>query len=268
LAINDSFIDYFNLELKAGEFFKLKDYLDTTDLVPVVAGSNFENFFRLGDIIQSKKDGIQYNIIGFLKNGSKYYDIKSSSDIIPLDKALILPIQSNKAKIQNDFGLFDTIINKTVIITDNENMLRSIAEKSAELKLYTFDFKSVGEQMAYINEEMNQWTLSLLVFCMIILFFCIIGMICNTLQVLNELTRELGVHILCGATKRSILLRLFFQVSFLILLPNIFILLIYSVSAITMFTIFISIFLTIIVMIAPYMKVTNTSMNELLRRNE
>jgi len=263
LICNEDFINFFDFRLSKGRLFNTGDYSDTSNIIPVIAGYDYSKYFNLGDVIDS-----EYRIIGFFEKDSRYYDIKACGDLLSLDKSIVMPFQREKALQHDNLGLYDSIINKTVIITEDERVLDDIQKKSSELGLYTYSFRSVEEQLGYIKESSGEWVLSLFTFCMIILFFCIIGMICNMLQMLNNYIRELGIHILCGASKFSIVIRLFYQVFFLTLLPNIIILFIHGFSSNLLISVLLSVLLSTLVILVPFIRLMKTDMNTILRRSE
>jgi hypothetical protein len=172
LKIDNEFQNVFKLNVAKGRIFSDEDFRDTGDEIPLILGYDFQKYYNVGDVI-TDDDGQRYRVVGFLEKLSFYLNPARDSLIHWLDKAFITPLQPDKF----DAWEYYSAISYTFVITNNTSNLQTIQEKSNELGLFTFEFRSFRDQLQNLI-GINRFKVMVTGFIMtIILIFAIISFI-------------------------------------------------------------------------------------------
>ncbi|WP_353892500.1 hypothetical protein PRVXH_001849 [Proteinivorax hydrogeniformans] len=262
VRVDENFIEVFNLKCTKGEKFASDDFISSEEAVPILLGYEFLDYYDLGDVISSGE--IDYQVKGFLESLSYYINPLRSGDILWLDRTFVVPFQSDRF---NGVVDYENVINSTYFITDQRADLQPIIEKSKELNLFTFGVRSFSEQMDNINRDITVTISFLTIIFLVVLLFCIIGLVCNLIQFINERKQEFAVHLLCGGRVGLIIARILLQVLSLVFLANIIVISIHRISTVSFITIIFSVLLTFVVTLYPVVKLYRTPISTILRRS-
>ena len=263
LKIDEDFQSIFKLKCVKGRIFSTGDFKDTGRQNPLLLGYDFQKFYDLDDIIYDDESQC-YRVVGFLEKSSFYLNPSRGSLIYLLDKAFVIPLQSDKFEAWG----YCSAINSTFIITDNPENLQIIQEKSNELGLYTFESISFTDQLQYLLEANRFEVLTIGFIMTTTLIFSIIGFISNLIQFINTHTKEFAIHLLCGGRVISIIQRVLIQVFIIIFLSDIIVIAIHRFSMTTFLTIVSSLFICLIIMVYPIVMLSRTQINNILRRSQ
>lgn len=261
LKIDDKFMDVYELQCVEGLTFTREDFSSTGETIPLLLGYDFCRLYQLGDIIEDYR-GFRYHVVGFLEQSSYIIQPGKSSEIYSLDTWFVIPVRPDLD------GSYDSAIMTTYIITDNPSHLQRIQQKSTELELFTFEFRSFTEQMGRIQGEIDLLIKIMGLIFSVVLLFSMIGLISNLVQFINTHTKEFAIHMLCGGQVSSIIRRILIQIALMLILANMIVVAIHGASSITLATIAFGLVIGSLIVLYPAIKLSAKGINELLRRSE
>jgi len=261
LKIDDKFMDVYELQCVEGSPFTKEDFSGTGETIPLLLGYDFRPFYQLNDIITDTR-GFRYHVIGFLEQSAYFMQPGKSSEIYSLGTWFVIPVRPDLD------GSYDSAIMTTYIITDDPYHLQRIQQKSTELGLFTFEFRSFTEQMGWIQEEIDLQTKIMGLMFSVVLIFSMIGLISNLVQFINTHIKEFAIHMLCGGQVSSIIRRILTQIILMLILANVIVFAIHGASSITLATIAFGLVIGSLIVIYPAIKLSAMGINELLRRSE
>lgn len=261
LHVNEEFMRQFNIDISDGRNFTKDDFKDT-DVTPVLLGEDFKKYYSIGETINDYEDKI-YKIIGFINKKSFYLDLKKSDNIYSFDNMVVAPIQNKNIKSISDY---DMLINNTYILSKDRDILSGIQNKSSELGLYTYKFKSLNSQFESIKISTKNYIESMSLILILILGFSILSCISNTLQYIDDNMKDISINLLCGASIKDILLRIMMPIITIMIISDSIVIFLDETGFASHITILFSIFITIFIMIFPYVKLNKIRLIDLLRR--
>lgn len=213
--VNGYYIDYnyfkeFRLDVQNGRSFEKDDFV-SKDEVPVILGNDYNSKYNIGDefdcfdFINLKKKKVK--VIGFLNKDMYAFD----GSIFKLDNFVIYPLDNMEENSTNKLQKFNMLMTNPLIITDDSSKtICSILDESSKLNLYDYQIESVEKnidiEISYLKENA---TTSMIISILILLFICF-GMITVQLNEIKTKTYEYGVFIICGSTKKEIILEIIF----------------------------------------------------------
>lgn len=261
LKIDGKFMDVFELQCVEGLPFTKEDFLSTGETIPLLLGYDFRLFYQLGDVIEDYR-GFRYHVVGFLGQSSYFIQPGKSGEIYSLDTWFVIPVRPDLD------GDYDSAIMTTYLITDEPSHLQTIQQKSTELELYTFEFRSFTEQMGRIQGGVDLQIKMMGLMFSVVLIFSMIGLISNLVQFIDTHTKEFAIHMLCGGQVSSIIHRIIMQTILMFVLANMVVFLIHGASSITLATIAFGLVIGSLIMLYPAIKLSTMGVNDLLRRSE
>lgn len=275
LNIDEEFQSVYKLKCAKGRLFSANDFKDTGNEIPLLLGYDFQKYYNLDDKIYD--DGGQcYRVVGFLEKSSFYINPLRGEEISWLNRAFIIPLQPDKFEEWD----YNSAIYSTFIITDDPENLRAIQEKSNELNLYTFEFRSFTEQLQMRLEGYHYSILIIGFITAAILFFAVTGFILNLIQFIKTHTKEFENHLLSGGRIMPIILRILIQVFIIIFLSGIIVAVIhklleiiavpyfYRPTPVTLLTILASLLIGLVIVIYPMVMLSRIQKNSILKRSQ
>ena len=261
LKIDAKFMDVYELQCVEGSPFTKEDFSSTGESTPLLLGYDFRRFYQLGDMIEDYR-GFRYHVVGFLEQSSYFIQPGKSGEIYSLDTWFVIPVRPDLD------DSYSSAIMTTYIITNDPSHLQRIQQKSTELGLFTFEFRSFTEQMRRIQEDHDLQIKILALIFSVVLMFSMIGLISNLVQFIDTHTKEFAIHMLCGGQVSSIIRRILTQIILMLILANVIVLAIHGASSITLATIAFGLVIGSLIMLYPAIKLSAMGINELLRRSE
>lgn len=260
LYVNKGFMEQFNIEIVNGRKFNEEDFKDKK-ITPILLGEDLKKSYILGEEINDINGNV-YKVIGFINKNSFYLDLKKSDEINYFKNSIVAPIQD---KNLNSVPDYDMIINNTYILSKDKSVLSKIQDKSSELGLYTYKFKSLKNQFESIKKSNEDYIKSISLMLILILGFSIVSCISNILQYIDDNWKYFSIHRLCGASMKSILLRIMLPIISIIIIADIVVISLYGIELSSIITILFSMLLIIFITIFPYSKLKKLKLIELLR---
>lgn len=299
LSVGNGFFSHFNLKIKQGRSFNNDDYGKSEDkLIPVILGNNYSKIYKLGDQIQSLNEFnkiIKFQVVGFLESDSYFGDGSSGSNMQSLDSYIIYPeITSdikdiNMSEDDNEMNykifLYNKIFDSYLIVNNyNSSNISDIQNEMNNCNIldnedFNIKLQSINDNLNSYKTMIKQIITTIDALFIIIFLFASIGFISSLLYCITDRFKEFGVHLMHGATLISISMITFYQILFTMLssyiISIIFIsflfnsdpilkLNLYSCIEMLIFTVILSILLSII----PIFKILNLQINELVKGNE
>lgn len=268
-TVNKTFFDIYDVKVIEGRMFNDNDFLSNSKLIPLVVGYNLKDRYKLGqtynEVDNITRKQVTYKVIGILEYNSSYPVITDIGREISLNYSYIAPLNLNTI---NDFGSIDMAIGSTVVFTNDQNEARAIEKKSSELKLFSIHYTMIQECINDFLWYFERKMIYQIFLAIIILAFASTSMALNLSTMVSKKTKEFSIHIICGGGINSIMQRLLWQLLIILstaLIPTI---LVYKINTSLLYTILLACFVTLSIMIIPYVKIRRFTIAQLVRRSE
>ena len=265
LSVTPNFLEIFDIQGDYG--IDMRDNIinySEGNAIPILMGADYKRFFSMDEVIYDSSNNA-YKIVGFLNKNSFYIAPSESRDIIYLDKFIISPqIIDDSSGIVD---LFLAIINSNYI-TNNRNAIENVVDKSTELDLFDLSATDFTEQLQNIKNDYRDETSVYSCLLSVILVFSFIGITCNILQYISEYTKEFAIHMLSGASKFDIILRVTLQIFLMLFLAVIPVVIYNGIKLVSLIIILLAFFYAIIVLIYPIIILNKNSIIYIIRGND
>lgn len=270
---NNGFFEVFDQKVISGRNFDSKDYENTGDVIPILVGYNLKNKYQLDEVYQIENpingELQNYKVVGILEYNSRYVNLDNyQTDFTDFNNSYIRPFNEESLFTYHDFSIFDLAINSTVIITDNEEEINEIINKSNDLGLFSLEFVTLEKSLSIVTDRTKQLVYYEGTILVLLLIFSLIGFISALLGIISKKMLEYSIHFMYGATIFLISLRIVIQVSIVIVISFIPVLIIFKLSYLTLYTLLFTILLILIILIYPITKFRNQEIITNIRRSK
>lgn len=272
--VDEGYMKEFPLEVSKGRTFEKQDY--SAEVMPVILGAGYEGIYNIGDTfeyfdyINLKVSKIE--VVGILKSNTYIFETGTT---ILVDDYVICPYQNITTSNANKLMYSTWIENCLIVTNDKEKSLEEIGEKSTDLELYNFKLSSCKGITTKIVESMNEEAGKSISLSVSIFLFVSIGIIAVQLNSIKNRQKEFGIHLLSGARKRDIGVRILLSISVYVILGTcIGTYFGYTTNKeiydkrVILFLIPIMILLIIIISILPLNKIRKMEVTDIIRREE
>ncbi len=255
------FLETFSFSLTEGRLFSNVDFTKRSTYLPVLLGNQFSRHYKTGDILNDT-----FQVVGFLEPNAFYLDPGRSSDIVYLDSSIVAPFIVDA---ESDPLILSNLVGFGALITEDEQILPQIAEKARKLEVFDdLTFISYRDQLASITRETMVMVYIGFLMMGTLLFFCLMCMITTMLSYIDAHKRELAVHLLCGAARSDLTLRLIMPVIVMLILSIIISALVVRDPQTIAAAVVLCSLQLIIVSAFPILKIRNRDISDFLRKNE
>ncbi|QDH21663.1 ABC transporter permease [Saccharibacillus brassicae] len=258
---NDLFFKYFNLEVEKGRTFRAEDYQKKSSIIPILIGSDLTFKYKLGDIL-SPLGSQRYQVVGILKQDSSYIDIMATRDFKNLDRMILLPLNKNDLLSALDY---ESVITRAYVATDDTSALAEIVQRAAESNTLSFAFKSMLYQSKFVAQDKEKSLQIQILLSSLILVFTFVTVTVSYLQFIEKHIYEFGVHLLSGATRSDLALRLGGQFLLLLALGNLVTALVFGAFSNLAVSLSVSALLAVVFLTIPVIRLNRMSMTSMLR---
>lgn len=187
-----------------------------------------------------------------------YMNLAASKDFIQLDRMILLP-----TPVLEDNTDYYSIISSSFIPTSNEQDLRDLMEVIQQQGHISFIYSDLSKQVPYVLEDKRKWIQMQLMLTILISAFTLISITVSYLQFIRKYMFDLGVHILIGATKNQVIVRLCSQLMILFVIANSIVIFIIHKFQLSFIVTVIS---CLILWIIPIIRIRKMKIDEMLRR--
>lgn len=222
ITLNERTLNKFNIKLESGRFFnddemKLEYGIDNS--IPIIVGSNYGEFFKVGEEINTIKNGeiVKANIIGILEE-NQYMPIDMNSHDNRRYVDLNNYILNTYSSLESYKTMYDTMFYYNFMFFNKDLSNERIQEINKEIKTIfyknlglTIDIKDIKKS---IEAELNifkkqEKIVSITSICITI--FVSLTLIISTLNSILKRKKEFGVHIFSGGTLFDIAITIYME---------------------------------------------------------
>lgn len=280
LIINKNNVKQFNIIIESGRDFDNEEYnlKYNQKIVPVILGHNYSEFYKVGDIIKSMKDGRVFKVIGILeRNQYMPYNMMVTNRYANLDDYILTTTYCYDDYLQ----MYDGIIQSNFILYSKSKSDLEITESNNNIKKLFKDKVGINikiePQEKYINQELNAAENQLKVLnaaSIILIIFLSVTSIITNLSFIDKRKKEFGVHILSGGTLKEIAYMIYLE-TFLCTIIALFIFNIMSAYRYghidflrVFYIVIISLIISIVLTIVPVVKIMRFNTATLIKGEE
>ncbi|WP_252237013.1 ABC transporter permease [Clostridium sp. CH2] len=218
LMIDKGIYNLLNLRITEGRELKQDDfYKDEQKIIPLLAGANYKNVLKIGEILTIKDNNYKYEIVGFIDKNSSWLNDQDyiSNMLINLDDKFIIPY-NNSEKVSNlDILAKCNAIFYAVNSEDRVNYVNNLIEaKANSLNLRVKNY-SISKELLNFKESTNDIINTNLFLSIFLIILSCLGI--STVMISSILNRkkEFGIRIATGASINYIKRLIIGEVSFL-----------------------------------------------------
>lgn len=215
LQVSEKFFEAYSIQADEGKLFSKKDYqYNQNQTVPIILGSAYKDFFKLGDTIEAYYLGphLKFQVIGFL-DASSFYFRWNSDELISCERYIIMPAFKNLP--DNKFGKrallqyctayieseksYDQIYKKIQTLKENYQMPDEIFSMQNRNQEYSQNniFQTYSAMTSAVSKYFNT-IIGIMIVCIgIILTIVLTNMI-------QEENYNFGIYIMCGMEQRKL----------------------------------------------------------------
>ena len=270
-SVTNNFFDLFNINIVEGRLFIEEEYNSKSEIIPVVIGYELASEFELGHIYPFDNGGIgesfQGKVVGVLEKNSIYYELNYMGVSMSLDNSYIIPLGPQSFNKNNmSFSDFDMAITRTVIF--GEDNLNEIEKAMNKMDLFEISLSNVDDKIEGIVEVGRNSLLLIIVLIIILLALIVFITVLGFNRLIKKQLSEFGIHMLCGATAHTLIVRFALLVYSIILLSIIFVSIYVRNLYSTFFLLILGFLLGFIVLIYPYYKLTHLDIAEIINKEK
>lgn len=282
-AINAVEVDYgyiknFGITVKEGENLTKEDFNIKDNKFPILLGENFKGIFSIGEVIEGydyygKK--IDYIVKGFIDKG--FYNIGvplNEYNIRSLDNSILVPFKENKFNKSSE--VFDIVnqVHKSIVTIDDDKNRDELLE-NANMNFGNIKITKLDTLLEKYKEGIKiERTIVLNIF-LVVMIICAVGITTNIMNSIKLRTKDFGVYMLNGASKKDIIKIVVYEILIIFtlsaLLSSVGISILGSLQYVTINKIYILklllyiLIITLIILIYPIKILKKISINSLLR---
>ncbi len=266
---NKMFFDIYDIKVIEGRMFNESDFTNNLEITPIIVGYNLKERYKIGQTYLEKdldtNKEVTYKVVGILEYNSSYPSFVDIGKETELNYTFFKPLNLN---LLNEFSSMDMAISSTVIFTNNEKEVRSIEEKSAELGLFSMEYRPIQQDINNYLKYFHKKITYQIFIAFIVLFFAATSMALNLTTMISKNIKEFSIHMICGAEIGSIFQRLLWQLLIILSLALIPTEIFYGINISLVYTVIIACIISLIIMSIPYIKLKRTNIIQLVRRND
>lgn len=241
LLVSSNYLDYFDVKLSEGEYFKEEDFLYEGDCIPVLMGSIYKKYYKIGDEFEGMLDYRQNNkfkVIGFIAE-NQYFSIPAApSDVYRYDNHIIVPY------IEKDLdgciavkrsNLFTSRFKASFYVCDSQKLdevkerIQAALDKNDLSDMFYTQRARVQKELA--SNYADRLSISVAV-CVATMIFSLFSIVFSMLYKIDENIKNYAIRMVVGETYGNITFRYLFEsfvLFFLGQLTGFFVFRIYSV---------------------------------------
>ena len=215
LAVNEGFCNLYEINVKEGRMFS-KDELAgilEDERIPVLVGEERTASFPVGTVFQGDVNGRTFQVIGIIDRSSFYLNPATKRAVSYFENRMVIPWLPDERLNGANGGYNDIdLFNLLQIETDQPEGLLEIKEKSKELNLFNLPFVSYEQRIANLDNYYKLIYERELAMLGAILLYCVVGSVTMLLHYIRSNIRQFSIHILCGAGKNDMIVRMIIQI--------------------------------------------------------
>jgi hypothetical protein len=241
--VSSNYIDFFDIKLSEGDYFKEEDYLYEGDYVPVLMGSIYKKYYTLGEEFEgmlNSTTNTKFKVIGFIAENQYFTTSNSTSSLHIYDNYIVVPYLEKDLDGCIAAGRLDLFTSRFVNsffvcapqkLDEVRGKIDGLLEKYGLSDVfYTFRCR-IQKELA--SNYVDKLSISVAA-CIVTLLFSLFSFIFTMLFKINDNIKNYAIRIVVGETYSNIAFRYLFEsfvVFFLGQLTGYFVFKIYSVNS-------------------------------------
>lgn len=190
------------LQIVQGRSFQDSDFNPDQKTIPILIGEAYSQIIKLDQMITDSNTGIQYKVIGFIGNDSRWFNEHDyiGNKLVSLSDKFVAPFSSSENSIlEKSNSLFYTLSNTE----EQENISMLIENKAKELNL-GIACKSIREELLLYKQNNREIMFTHLFICIFLGVMSLFGLITVSVSTVLARKREFGIRMVTGASKAYI----------------------------------------------------------------
>jgi hypothetical protein len=206
---NESFSDLILKDrIMGGRTFEESDF-SASSLASAVVGFGFAEKYSVGDVVDNR-----YLIVGMLKKGSNYFDLRHNYYPIDMDCIVFTPLVPEGIDNVNSAFLID---NAKVVLESREDF-ESVNSYADQISMDRFNFVNQSELLRLKKSDDRELVSNEAFFsATMLLMLLFLTVVFHKLKFWGRMD-ELKVHSICGSSRGSIWLAGFLEVAIVLLI--------------------------------------------------
>ena len=265
VVVSENFMDIYQIE---GDFSKTKwkeeffGKSGNAEEIPVIVGYNLSKKYTKGKVFMDTSRQ-KYKVIGSLKKGSVFVEPSHSKKYTSLDNCILSPYHL----IEDDSMEYWSYVQSVYFVTNHPEKIQKCIVASKKMGLYDLSLLDFSYQLQCIKEDAQDTFAVYGMFLLVTVAFCIVGIIGNMIQFINDNKKEFAIHLIVGASIKEIVGRVILLATIQILIGLAVVAVIFGVNKYFCVTaIFASMFM-IATMVYPILFLKRQSIRTILRRS-
>ena len=203
---DEDFLKQYPIEVAQGRNFECSDFVNQ-DTLPVILGSNYRNFYSVGDIIDVPSDSLQkassLQVIGIAQANTYIACPSRPEGALLLDDYILYPyLQPNES---TDFAEYDMLIFQSIIIpVDYEKAADTIAAEARQLGLYEIALSTPTQKSQSYANMVSSNSGFVWITTIAVVGFALITIVSALMYRFSRHKREFSEFMLCGATRGAL----------------------------------------------------------------
>lgn len=221
IQVSGNIFNEFGLKAEEGNSFLEEDYiLDKKKNIKVILGNEYKEFYKIGQNLNAFYLGekVILDIVGILPKDSY---IPMNGELTFLDRYVLMPSFDHVDYSENkDLAhiILSQQANGQIVTSDKELNVPEIVRNSYQ-KYGTFEFEiyEIGKSgiisAVNISRELSKELFMIMVFLIV---FTVMGISVTIVAKIRENYHNYGIHLMCGATPRSILHQILIMIAIIV----------------------------------------------------
>lgn len=200
MMVNNNFFNFFGLD---------KNYKKLlADKKSAILGNQFRKYFKIGDYIEDG-NGERFKIKGFFRKGEFFVNPFQENNTVTLNDFMVTSFRFSKNISSLDYISF---LDNSLILPKNEILKNKIIKKINKFNLRYINMERISDEIIESRKDIYNAFITIMVIAVLILFFSSVTLITNIIQYIQDNLREFAVNMICGGSRRDILLRIGIQI--------------------------------------------------------
>ena len=217
--VDSEYLDYFNIRLSEGEYFKEIDYLYDNEYIPVLMGNNYKKYYSLGEEFIVEYCDKPLKVVGFIAPNQYYAPVNRNTMIFSYDNMVLMPyMERDLDDIMGEYseysGQYTQRFVSSFFIADTEKyeeikqqVLALLAEVGLD-DLYEIWELRIEKELA--SNYQDQLAISIVV-CITTLLFSLFSFVFTMLYKIDGNMKNYAIRMVVGETLNGIAMRYLFE---------------------------------------------------------
>lgn len=196
-----------------GKGFSTADFKGNNGITPLILGSNFKGYYKIGDIIKSQDNKTDLIVTGFLNEDVLILNGQSETvdGSVSLEGSFLVPL--NRTELSDPYRLLNALQHLVFEVKKDKNnvvLSQNFNEKASELGLSCIISNFKDDLYEFLTEVDGQIKFDLLRMC--ILSILSMGVLTlSFLFLINSYKKDIGIFYATGASTKNIISLILFD---------------------------------------------------------